>query len=119
MKKIILVLTLIVSLLIYNVNKEDTITIPDTAIRLRVIPNSNSALDQNMKQKVKTYLEQNTYKLLKDENDIEEARKLIQKNIPEIENNISKIFNENNYQMNYDVNYGYNYFPEKEYRGIG
>lgn len=118
MKKIILVLTLIVSLLIYNVNKEDTITIPDTAIRLRVIPNSNSALDQNMKQKVKSYLEQNTYELLKDENDIEEARKLIQQNIPEIENNINKIFDENNYQMTYDINYGLNYFPEKEYRGI-
>ena len=118
MKKIIIILTLITSLLVYNTNKEDNIVIPDTAIRLRVIPNSNSALDQNMKGKVKTYLEKNTYELLKDQNNIEEARTLIKENIPLIEDDINKIFTENNYNMLYNVNYGYNYFPEKEYRGI-
>ena len=118
MKKIILILTIAVTLLVYNVNKEETIVIPDTAIRLRVIPNSNSSLDQNMKQKVKTYLEKNTYKLLKDQKNIEEARETIQENIPDIEENINKIFNDNNYNMKYNVNYGYNYFPKKEYRGI-
>ena len=118
MKKIILIITLVITILIYNINKENEIIIPDTAIRLRVIPNSNSALDQNMKQKVKTYLEQNTYTLLKDEKDINEARNKIKENIPEIEDNIFQIFKDNNYQMNYTVNYGYNYFPEKEYRGI-
>ena len=42
--------------LIYNETKAETIIIPSTAIRLRVIPNSNSYLDQNMKNKVKNYL---------------------------------------------------------------
>ena len=53
MKKIILLLTIIVSIFIYKENKNNEVIIPDTAIRLRVIPNSNSALDQNMKLKVK------------------------------------------------------------------
>ena len=118
MKKIILILTLIVGIMIYNTNKEEIITIPDTAIRLRVIPNSNSALDQNMKQKVKSYLEKNTYTLLKDETNIESARKIIKENIPIIEDNVYKIFSDNNYEMNYTVDYGYNYFPEKKYRSI-
>lgn len=118
MKKTILFLTIIVAFLIYNELKEDTVIIPDTAIRLRVIPNSNSSLDQSMKNKVKEYLENNTYQTLKEEENIEEARKLIKDNIPELEENIAKIFNDNNYNMNYTVNYGYNYFPNKEYRGI-
>ena len=118
MKKTILFLTIIVAFLIYNELKEDTVIIPETAIRLRVIPNSNSSLDQSMKNKVKEYLENNTYQILKEEDNIEEARKLIKDNIPELEENITKIFNDNNYNMNYTVNYGYNYFPNKEYRGI-
>ena len=118
MKKTILFLTIIVAFLIYNELKEDTVIIPNTAIRLRVIPNSNSSLDQSMKNKVKEYLENNTYQILKEEENIEEARKLIKDNIPELEENITKIFNDNNYNMNYTVNYGYNYFPNKEYRGI-
>lgn len=119
MKKIIIIfLAIIISILMYKEQKEDTIVIPDTAIRLRVIPNSNSSLDQNMKVKVKHYLENNTYKLLKDENNIDNARKLIKEKIPEIEENINKIFIENNYKLKYKVEYGNNYFPEKEYRGI-
>ena len=118
MKKIIIILALITVFLIYKETKEDTIIIPETAIRLRVIPNSNSAIDQNMKNKVKEYLEKNTYELLREETDIDKARSLIQENIPLLEQNITKIFEENNYKITYDINYGYNYFPEKEYRGI-
>lgn len=117
MKKIIIVLTITTIFLIYNEVKEDKIVIPDTAIRLRVIPNSNSTIDQNMKVKVKDYLEENTYELLRNETDIEKARNLIQENIPILEKNISSIFEENNYNMSYSIDYGYNYFPEKEYRG--
>ena len=118
MKKIILLLTIIVSIFIYKETKNNEVIIPDTAIRLRVIPNSNSALDQNMKLKVKDYLEDNTYNLLKDVNDIDSARKIIKDNIDDIDQNINTIFTTNNYNMDYNINYGYNYFPTKEYRGI-
>ena len=89
MKKMILILTLIVAVFIYKEVKNNDIIIPDTAIRLRVIPNSNSTLDQNIKN-----------------------------NIHLIEENVKQIFSENNYDMNFDINYGLNYFPEKEYRGL-
>ena len=118
MKKIIIILTLVTIFLIYNETKADTIIIPETSIRLRVIPNSNSVLDQNMKNKVKEYLENDTYELLREETDIDKARYLIQENIPLLEQNIDKIFEEENYNMNYKIDFGYNYFPEKEYRGI-
>lgn len=111
-------LTLLVVFLIYNEIKEDTVIIPESAIRLRVIPNSNSVLDQNIKNKVKSYLEENTYGLLKNQTNIEEARTLIKENIPVLEKNINQIFRDNNYNMDYKIDYGYNYFPEKEYRSI-
>ncbi len=118
MKKIILILTLIIAVFIYKETKNNEVIIPDTAIRLRVIPNSNSVLDQNMKNKVKKYLENNTYNLIKDEDNKEVAREKIKNNIPKTKEDIEQIFNENNYSMNFSINYGLNYFPEKEYRGL-
>ena len=41
----------------------ESVKIPDSAIRLRVIPNSNSNYDQAMKQVVKSYLEEDVYNL--------------------------------------------------------
>ena len=117
MKKIIIILTIITSIIIYNqLNTE--IIIPDSSIRLRVIPNSNSSLDQNIKSKVKKYLEENTYTLLKETTTIEEARTTINNNLDNIESSIKTIFNQNNYNQKYNINFGYNYFPEKKYRDI-
>ena len=116
-KKIFLILFL---LLVINIYKQtDTISIiPDSSIRLRVIPNSNTSVDQNIKNKVKKYLEENTYTLLEEVSDLKEARTLINANIENLDNDIGNIFKENNYDMSYKINFGYNYFPAKEYRNI-
>lgn len=103
MKKIVLIIAIITSILIYSEIKKDTVVIPNSAIRLRVIPNSNSAQDQNIKKQVKTYLEKNTYNILKDEKSIKEARKKINENIPVIEENVDRIFKDNNYDVSYNV----------------
>lgn len=118
MKKILIVLVVLTMFLIYNEVKEKPIIIPDTAIRLRVIPNSNTSLDQNMKNQVKKYLEQDTYKKLENINSIDEARKIINNNLGNIDTSINNIFKENNYNMDYNINFGYNYFPEKEYKQV-
>lgn len=118
MKKLIIILTIIIVIFMYKEIIDNEILIPDTAIRLRVIPNSNSVQDQNMKNNVKKYLEKNTYNLVKNETNINDARKKIKDSIPIIEEDIKKIFENNNYNMNYNINYGYNYFPQKKYRSI-
>lgn len=118
MKKVIILLTVFTSILIYNESKNNEVIIPDTAIRLRVIPNSNSTLDQNMKNQVKKYLEKNTYTALSNITNIDEARAKINNNLADIDNNINKIFKDNRYNMKYTVDFGYNYFPEKKYRGL-
>ena len=117
-KLILIILTIVTIYVVYNNVKAEEIVIPNTAIRLRVIPNSNNLLDQEMKGKVKEYLEKNLYKNFANVNNIEEARTMINNNIPKIEEDITSIFNENNYDMNFKVKYGNNYFPEKEYKGI-
>ena len=117
-KLILIILTIVTIYVVYNNVKAEEIVIPNTAIRLRVIPNSNNLLDQEMKAKVKEYLETNLYKDFANVNNIEEARTMINNNIPKIEEDITSIFNENNYDMNFKVKYGNNYFPEKEYKGI-
>ena len=116
-KKIFLILFL---LLVINIYKQaDTVSIiPDSSIRLRVIPNSNDSLDVNIKEQVKKYLEKDVYKLTKDSDSIEEAGNIISSNIPYIEENINTIFLQNNYNLPFKVNYGDNFFPEKTYQGI-
>ena len=115
-RKIFLIIFGLIIVSLYSQNQTE-ILIPDSSIRLRVIPNSNEAKDINIKEQVKDYLETDIYTILKDTNNIETARNIINNNIPKIENNINNIFKDNNYNIPYQVNFGYNYFPEKTYQG--
>lgn len=118
MKKIMFVfIFIIVFLLAGNVGKAKVI-IPDEAIRLRVIPNSNSKYDQQIKKEVKEKLQSDVLILLKDTNDIKTARQIINKNLLTINQKINKLLKDKNYELGYEINYGYNYFPKKEYKGV-
>ena len=117
MKRIIFLIWLgLIIISTYNQNQTE-LSIPDSSIRLRVIPNSNEPKDINIKEQVKDYLETDIYTLLKDTSDIDSARTIINNNIPNIETNIDNIFKDNNYSIPYKINFGYNYFPKKTYKG--
>ena len=118
MKKLVLIiLTIIVALLVYvNVNA-DEIIIPSSAIRVRVIANSNTIEDQSMKMKVKKYIEDYLATKLIDINDLETARNIINNEVDNLNKEIKNIFNENDYNQNIIIHFGDNYFPEKEYKG--
>ena len=119
MKKIIILISLFLSFLVINKNvSANTILIPDEAIRLRVIANSNSTYDQEIKMDVSFQVQNEIYNLLKDKSNIDDARTTIKNNIPKLENAVEKILKERNYLSTFKVNYGYNYFPEKEYKGV-
>lgn len=92
--------------------------IPDDAIRIRVIANSNSEYDQEIKMKVKNQVEYDMYNLLKDTRKIEEARELIKNNLDSLEDNIYTTLQKENYKQPFTVNFGLNYFPKKEFKGI-
>lgn len=116
MKKI-LILGIILFMVITSV-KADNFVIPNDAIRLRVIPNSNSEYDQNIKMKVKNLLEYRMYNLLKNTKGVKKAREIIKSNISDIENDINELLINENYDKSFTLNYGNNYFPSKEYRGV-
>lgn len=118
MKKIIFILSFILLFFLAGNIGEAKVIIPDEAIRLRVIPNSNSKYDQDIKAKVKEDLQKNMFVLLKDSDNIENSRQIINDNLPKIDNDIKKLLNSLNYPLNYKVNFGYNYFPSKEFKGV-
>ena len=109
---------LIISIVLFYMFLGNTVVqkqlIPDDAIRIRVIPNSNSEYDQNMKLLVKEELQQDMYNLLKDVKGVQEARSVINNNLENINKQVDTIFTNHGYDMDYSINFGLNYFPEKE-----
>ena len=110
MKKIILILIIPFILISINTRKEE-----DNMLRVRVIANSNSKYDQEIKTIVSNNLKTKLYDLLREEDNIETARKIINDNMSVLSNNVEESLDSIDYS--YEINYGYNYFPEKEYNG--
>lgn len=118
MKKMIIILTVITSIFVVNDLKDEKVIIPEEAIRFRVIANSNSTEDQELKVKVKDNLQKNIKEMLKEEKNIRKARLTLEKNIPSLKETIEKTLKENHTKTNYEIHYGQNYFPSKEYKGV-
>jgi len=111
MKKIIIIIFALIVIFVY-INEEKNILIPDNAIRFRVIANSDSEIDQNIKMKIKNKVQKELYTLVSNVKTIEEARIIINDNLEKVDNIVKE------YNVNYDISYGNNYFPIKEYKGI-
>lgn len=118
MKKIIIVILITIFFLNLKNIKGEEVLIPNEAIRLRVIANSNTEYDQNIKLKVRDEIQTIMYDLLKNTTDINQARLIINNNLQLIDNNIKNILSENNYSLNYTLDFGDHYFPEKKYKGV-
>ena len=112
MKKILIFLSIIITLLISSKEYNDII-IPDEAIRIRIIANSNNIEDQMTKNKVKYKIENMLYDKLNKTKNVTEARNIIKNNINEIDNLVAK-----EVDSKYKIKYGLNYFPEKNLYGI-
>ena len=120
MKKITLIICLIIFITLINkknVNSKE-ITIPYEAIRLRVLANSNNEYDQKIKMLLSIKLESKIQDLLKNTNNVEEARLIIKDNINELNDYISLILKEENYNDTYRLTFGKTFFPEKKYNGV-
>ncbi len=118
MRKIFVFIFLLTIIFVANdLNKEEVI-IPKESIRFRVIANSDSKEDQDLKIKVKDNLNKDILSLLNNKNSLEEVRKSIKEGMPLLENTINKTLKENNSNIDYNINYGENYFPVKEYKNV-
>jgi len=119
MKKTLLVLGIILgTYMIIGVKAEELVEIPNNAIRIRVIANSNSEYDQEKKSEIRKEVQLYMQDLLKDAKTTEEARTIINNNLNNLNKELDNYLTQINYNKEYKINFGLNYFPEKEYKGI-
>lgn len=116
MKKIIIILAIVVSIL--SLNKEEKVIIPKDSIRFRVIANSNDEKDQTLKKKVVTNLNKNISNITQSSKNLLSSRQNVKNAIPIFSEIVEKTLKEQESMETYKINYGMNYFPKKEYKGV-
>ena len=116
MRKILLLILVILSLMLFFNSKNNNVKIPDSAIRFRILANSNSPRDQKIKQDISKKMQKELYNVLKDSRDISTARSIINSNMT----NFEKILDNEmkNYDYSYNIDYGIHHFPLKVYKGV-
>ncbi len=93
------------------IDTSDYQVIPDEAIRLRILAHSNSEEDQKLKNDVRDVVNQYLTDSLEKLTSIEEARSLINNNLPTIESLVQETINDDNFT----VEFGEVAFPDKIY----
>lgn len=123
--KIIVAITLIMMVVVYQIGKsepkttyaEETVTVNDTAIRIRIIPNSNAYEDQQAKKMVRFAIDEYLANNKTYFESINSTREFITANIGDIEQTVAHVLNTINYDEEFNVSYGAHLFPEKQYNG--
>jgi len=119
MKKLMIILAIIIIPLVIKKNiAAETIEIPNDAIRIRVIANSNSINDQYEKLKVKDNVQLYLQELLKDATTKEESETIIKNNLMSIEKKVKDSLKDIGSLTKYNIRYGNNYFPQKDFKGL-
>lgn len=99
-----------------HIEESELQVIPDEAIRLRILANSDNKLDQHVKLEVRDAVNEQITGWVKHLTDIDAARRLIRENIDEIEQTVENTIKE--YDVNHEYHVEYNKkvaFPEKTY----
>lgn len=91
------------------------VMIPDEAIRLRILANSDSKKDQEIKHRVRDAVNAEISKWVEDLTSIDEARNLIQERLPQIQKLAEQVVREHNVNHQVKVDFGMISFPTKLY----
>ncbi|HHW37742.1 MAG TPA: stage II sporulation protein R [Bacillales bacterium] len=97
------------------VEAEGPVVIPDEAIRLRILANSDSNEDQALKRKVRDAVNAEITKWVEDLTSIEAARTLIDSRVPEIEKIASQVLELEGSNQTVHVDFDNVNFPTKIY----
>ena len=111
MKKIIVFLFILTSILLLSSNKKDVIP-TNNSIRFRIVASSNTAKDQALKLNIRNELLPELEYIENNSNSLVSTRNNIRKEIPIMKEKLNK------YPIDYSINFGQNYFPKKEYLGV-
>ena len=110
MKKIVIIVAIIVCTLSLNKNYELN---KNNTIRFRVIANSDTLEDQEIKKEIVKNVSGVINESQKSTS-LEETRTYINNKLPEFNEVVEKTLLENNDKRKFKINYGLNYFPKKE-----
>ncbi|MCA1040244.1 stage II sporulation protein R [Bacillus infantis] len=98
-----------------EVAAEDPLVIPQEAIRLRILANSDSEGDQALKRLVRDAVNKEITEWVSELTSIEEARSLIKSRLPEIQEIAENVVEEENSVQTVKANFGKVDFPTKLY----
>ena len=86
--------------------------IPEESFRFRIIANSNSSYDQEIKMHVRSLFNQKLSTVMSSASSISETKETISAMLPDLEQIL-----EEEVPYSYRISLGQNYFPEKKYKG--
>ncbi|MCM3617996.1 stage II sporulation protein R [Sutcliffiella horikoshii] len=95
--------------------KNGAMVIPDEAIRLRILANSDSEQDQELKRKIRDRVNEEITVWVEGLTSIENAREVITGNMDEIEQIVEEVMAEEGLVQTYNVDFGRVDFPTKMY----
>lgn len=94
---------------------KDSIVIPAEAIRLRILANSDSARDQEIKRKVRDAVNEQITVWVQDLTSLEKAKSVINSKLPEVQTIAEKVVAEQGSTQSVNVEFGKVQFPTKLY----
>lgn len=97
------------------VGTEATMVIPDEAIRLRILANSDNEKDQAVKRLIRDEVNADITKWVKDLTSLDDAREVIQSHLPDIQETAKEVMQENGLEQSVEVEFGQADFPTKLY----
>ncbi|KAB2332500.1 stage II sporulation protein R [Bacillus mesophilum] len=98
-----------------EVTADEELVIPNEAIRLRILANSDSEADQNVKRLVRDAVNEKITEWVSDLTSVEESRKLLQSRLPEIQAIAERVVEEQNVPQSVKAEFGNVEFPTKLY----
>ncbi|MGY4110273.1 stage II sporulation protein R [Aeribacillus sp. SP014] len=98
-----------------DAKQNKTVIIPDEAIRLRILANSDSPEDQALKRNVRNAVNEAINQWVQDLTSIDEARKIIRAKIPEIKDIVQSVLKQENSSQSFTVEFKKIQFPTKLY----
>ncbi|MFD6206524.1 stage II sporulation protein R [Peribacillus sp. NPDC060253] len=94
---------------------EETMVIPDEAIRLRILANSDTEEDQAVKRLIRDKVNQDITKWVAELTSLEDARDVITSHLPDIQATAEAVVKENGLEQSVKVDFGQAKFPTKLY----
>lgn len=104
----------VISVGVLNKSKNESVVIPSSSIRFRVVSNSNAPSDIKIKLDLKKKLEDYLYEKVASAKNVNEADGIVSSEL----GNINELIKQNLVSNNFTVSYGMNYFPSKVYKGV-